>query len=199
MQKRLISIIIPVVRPELVPRCIDAIRKSGSGLDYEIITELDRDFIGCPLMVKKMVKECKGEYVLFLGDDTIPQPNFLDEAWSKMGTFDDGIGLVALNDGTGRKLLATHWLASKKLLPLIGGEFFHTGYHHTYCDNELSLRTQLLNKYVYAEKSVIEHDNPILKHDRPLDEHYKRAYSQQDNDKRLFEDRKKEIINAYNK
>jgi hypothetical protein len=187
-----VSIIIPVIRPNLLERCVSAIKTNAEYDNYEIITEEDVDRIGCPKMVKKLVERTTGDAVMFLGDDTIPQPGFLKNAVNQLKSFKDNIGLVALNDGTNRRMLATHWLAHKKILPIIGGEFFHTGYHHCYCDNELSLRTQLLDLYAYCHDSVIEHDNPILKKTE-MDEHYKRAYSFYEQDRVLFENRKRDI------
>jgi GT2 family glycosyltransferase len=114
-------------------------------------------------MVKRLVEKSKHDLVCFLGDDTIPQHGFLREALKAMKTLPDGWGLVALNDKVHQGRLATHWLADKRLLPLIGGEFFHTGYSHCFCDSELTLRCHALGRYVFAEKAVIVHDHPVVR------------------------------------
>lgn len=159
----LVSIIIPVIRPESAARCIEAVRRNA-GIppeQYEVLTERDTEGIGCPRMVKRLVERSRGEHVCFLGDDTIPQPGFLAAALEVMRQFPDGWGLVALNDGIHDGRLATHWLASRKLLPLLGGEFFHTGYQHNFCDLELTRRCRELGRYAYAKDARIRHDHPL--------------------------------------
>jgi len=113
-------------------------------------------------MVKKLVALSKGEMVMFIGDDTLPQKNFLKNAIKVMKSIHDGYGLVGLNDKNkpGYHPQA-HWLAHKKILPEIGGEFFHTGYIHQFCDNELALRAQNLKRYKYAEDAIVKHPHPI--------------------------------------
>jgi hypothetical protein len=56
-------------------------------------------------------------------------------------------------------VVATHWLAGKKLLPYIGGEFFHLGYRHVGCDNELTERAKALGKYVWCERARVRHEH----------------------------------------
>ena len=106
----MISIIMPVIRPEKAKRCVEAIKaNSGVGpLLYEIITKEDTERIGAPKMVKKMTDACEGSMLRFLG-----------------------------------------------------GEFFHTGYRHCWCDNELCLRASELGRYIFCEKAYIYHDHVI--------------------------------------
>jgi len=175
-----VSIIIPYIRPVGMLLCKDAIL-SNSGVpkeQFEILTAFDEDRIGCPTMVKLMVERTHNDLVMFLGDDTVPQQDFLLNALKVMGTFPDGWGLVGLNDGVQNgKYLATHWLASKKLLPLIGGEFFHTGYWHCFCDNELTQRTAKLERYLWAVDAKIDHINPVIDKQLQMTEDYEKVYS----------------------
>lgn len=185
-----ISIIIPIIRIESAECCMAAIKKNaGIPIDYyEIVTEVDADRVGCPRMVKRLVKKAKGQCIMFLGDDTIPQKDFLKNALTAMELLPDGWGLVGLNDQqqNGNKL-ATHWLADKRLLSLLDDEFFHTGYWHTRCDNELTLRCQEMGKYIWAKDAIIEHRHPSFCH-VSVDADYKRVYSQNylEHDKKLF-------------
>jgi len=56
-------------------------------------------------------------------------------------------------------------------------EFFHTGYFHTGCDNELTERCKKIGKYVWAEEAKVYHDHPINDNFKePLDDVYKLAY-----------------------
>lgn len=175
-----VSIIIPYIRPAGMLMCKDAIF-ANSGVpkeQFEILAAHDSKRIGAPMMVKLMVEETHNDLVMFLGDDTVPQENFLLNALITMESLTDGWGLVGLNDGVqDGKYLATHWLASKKLLPLIGGEFFHTGYWHCFCDNELTQRTTELGKYLWAVDAKIDHLNPVIDHRIQMTADYHRVYS----------------------
>ena len=175
-----VSIIIPYIRKEGMERCKDAIFKN-SGVpkeQFEILTSFDGDRIGAPLMVKFLVDVAKHDLVMFLGDDTVPQPDFLSNALQVMAKIPDGWGLVGLNDGVQNGLyLATHWLGHKKLLSLIDGEFFHTGYYHCFCDNELTQRATALGRYLWSTDAKIKHLNPMVTPGVETDEDYKRVYS----------------------
>ena len=172
----MISVVIPVVRPEKAARTVSMLYENAGIIDYEVLTEVDDKRIGCPKMVKKLVSESEGSMVCFLGDDSLPQPGFLKHALEAMRALPDGWGLVGFNDNTGR-ILPTHWLAHKNLLPLLDFEFFHTGYTHCCCDVELLERCRSIGRYIYAKKAVVLHDHPILKGDPIIDLDYKRVYS----------------------
>ena len=97
-----------------------------------------------------------------------------------MATLPDGWGLVGFDDNIrkeGTVKAAAHWLGDKRLLPFIGGEFFHTGYRHCWCDNELCERAEALGRYVFSTKAFVYHDHPIV-NGNPADEDYRRVYSQ---------------------
>ena len=179
----LISIIIPVIRPDKAARCKNAIIEN-SGIDrglYEIVTEEDKERTGAPKMIKKMTDSCKGELVCFLGDDTIPQKDFLKNALKAMETLPEGWGLVGFDDNIrlkGQIKAAAHWLADKRLLPLLDGEFFHTGYRHCWCDNELSIRCAELGKYIFCQEAFVYHDH-VLVDPKNDDADYRRVYSQE--------------------
>jgi hypothetical protein len=184
-----VSIIIPIVRPEKATRCIDALLAGGSnvklengsitalidGYPCEILTEIDTDHIGAPLMVKRLTGRTLADCVMFLGDDTIPQRGIIGASMGAMSMFPDGWGLVALNDGIWNGTMPTHWLAHKKLLPYCEGEFFSTAYAHCFCDNELKDIAIEIDRYTYAPEAVLIHDHPHVTHEG-YDEHYKRAY-----------------------
>ena len=190
----MISIIIPIIRREKADRCIQMI-KENAGIpesDYEIVTAEDTKRIGCPRMVKKLVKKAKYDYICFIGDDALPQTDFLKNAIKAMMYLPKNKGLVGFNDFTGRNL-ATHWLCHKDLLPDLGGEFFHTGYIHCFCDNELMARCHDMGKYLYAYDAVIKHDHPSITGNKKdaEDRDYKRVYSDYvfTKDAKLFNDR----------
>lgn len=192
----LVSIIIPVIRPEKAQRCIAAIReKAGipekdapkctfdnainNGYEYEIITEEDKHRIGVTKMVKRLTDKSKGEMVCFIGDDCIPRTNFLKNAIRAMEHIPDGWGLVSFNDNPTTTRSAAHWLAHKKLLPLLDGEFFHTGYQHCFCDDELLVRCQQMNRYIYAYDAFIYHEHPLTDPNVQPDESFKKVHNEE--------------------
>lgn len=204
----MISIIIPVIREDKFKLCFASIveadkqfhhGKNVYGNRIEIVYEHDKARIGCPLMVKRLVEKSKGDQIMFLGDDTVMQEGCIEEAIKAMAMLPDGWGMVGLNDGRKIRTESAHFLIDKRMLPLIGGELFHTGYKHCFCDSELSLRARLLGRYCYAERANIYHDHPALHKDVESDETYDFVYSQKvwEHDELLFRQRKTEIIAAH--
>ena len=94
----MISVIIPVVRPDKAQRCIEAVRKHSGGVVHEIVVEEDTDRLGCPRMVKRLTDRAFFDWVMFLGDDTVPQEGFMAEAVKHIAEFPDEWGMVGLND-----------------------------------------------------------------------------------------------------
>lgn len=183
----MITVIIPTVRTEGRDRCLSALAEHGGSIPYEVVTEIDNDGIGCPRMVNRLAKMANSEWVLFLGDDTVPQPGLLDAIAQHMGTW----GMIGLNDGIhdGNEL-ATHWCCHKRLLDFTDGAFFHPGYRHSYCDQELTDIAKALGRYVWAEDALIEHRAQILTNDQ--DEYTRKAYDpvNKRHDLRLYLERK---------
>lgn len=197
-----VSIIIPTLgREERFSKLLERISANAGYSNYEIKVAEDKfpPFNqGVPRMVKKLVADSDGELIMYLGNDCLPGPDFLIKAVLKhQQSFPDGIGLVGLNDGYWHGEIATHWLASRSLLPLLDGEFFHTGYYHNGCDNELTERCKKMGKYVWCEESEVRHDHPILKGFRPdsMDEVNRLAYdpSRLEHDRALLKQRSLDI------
>ena len=180
----MISIIVPTIRPQNIPKLQDACALCG--VDYEFLWEEDKERIGAPKMVRKLVERAKYDLVCFLGDDTIPEPGFLKSAHDTMVL--TGALLVGLNDKHSKK--PTHWLASKELLPLIGGEFFCTEYLHNFCDDELRQRADKIGKYVWCEAAKVDHFHPVFG-TADWDDDYKKVLNKErwDHDLNLFIER----------
>lgn len=156
-----VSVIIPIVRPDKAERAIEAVELHCPGV--EIIAERDIDGIGCPKMVKKLTEKTTRDMVMFLGDDTIIKAGALQSAVKHMASLPDGWGVVGLCTFPGKENDAhSHWLAHKKMLPLLGGEFFSTEYEHCFCDNELEDITKEHGRWVWAQDAQIYHDHPIV-------------------------------------
>lgn len=190
-----VSIVIPTLgRPEKLSRLVATIKKRAGYNNYEIVVEHDsfKKRQGCPKTLKKGVEKSTGELVMFLGNDCVPEKNFLRNAVKAMSTLPQEWGMVGLNDGVyGANGTSTHWLASRKLLPFIGGEFFCTEYEHCFCDNELKDRVLKLGRYTWAEDAKIHRDN-AMNHGGKLDEVLKIAYDKErfERDRATYERRK---------
>ena len=162
-----VSIVVPTLgRPEKLARLLKLIGQNADWPNYEILVQHDsfEKRKGVPVNFKEGVDRSAGEYVMFLANDCLPQPGFLFQAMKRMFlAFPNADGLVSINDGVWNGDPATHWLASKKLLPFLDGEFFNTIYFHTKCDVELTERCKLMGKFVYEPLSKLIHENPIVK------------------------------------
>ena len=174
---RKVSIIIPIIRPESARRCVEAINKNAGipASQFEIVSAVDTGTVGCPEMVKMLTKRTNHDLVMFLGDDTVPQENFLKNALREMHDLPDGWGVVGM-DSSGENPCA-HWMAHKNMLEHIeGGNFFSTDYVHCWCDDELKEIAESLGRWAFSAGSVIEHYHPIFE-TAEWDEGYDRAYS----------------------
>lgn len=167
-----VSIVIPWLgRDENLGKIHQLIHARANYPNFEVIIEKDsfENRQGVPKTLKAGVAKATGEYIMFLGNDCEPQSNFLILAVLKaLKTFDPNIylgprvGLVGLNDGYWENgEVATHWLAHRKLLDYLDGEFFHTGYNHVGCDNELTERCRDWRSYVWCKEARIKHNHPI--------------------------------------
>lgn len=168
--------------------------------NFDVLVEHDsfENRLGVPKLLKKMVDKSKGEFIVFMGNDCIPQPGWLREAMDAMRSkFPAMDGLVGLNDGVTSGHENPHWLASKKLLPMLDGEFFHTGYNHVGCDNELTARCEKAGKYFWCREAVVYHDHPMWHgaKDTDIDETYKLAWNAESvkHDRELLEARAKQV------
>lgn len=191
-----VSIIIPVVHTWKAERCVDAIQKNA-GIpkdEYEIIQKIDLHGIGCPKMINLLGHQTKGGMVCFLGEDTIPQKDFLKNAIAAMESIPDGYGMVSFNDNPTTTLSAAHWLLHKKMLPFLDNNYVWEGYKHSFCDDELLIRCQSMGRYIYAYNAILIHDHPIFKGDQKKaigaritdDPEYAKAYSSYEEDQAEF-------------
>lgn len=189
-----VTICVPTLgREGKLKRLLDLIPKTAEYPNYDVLVEQDsfENNVGVPKLLRKMVEASKGEFIAFLGNDCVPHPGWLRLAMEMMrAKFPDTGGLVGLNDLYWHGEFSPHWVASKKLLPMLDGEFFHTGYHHVGCDNELSERCRKAGKYAWCEQAVVYHDHPMqpgakIEHDRVYD--LARVYEKEDRE--LFKSR----------
>jgi hypothetical protein len=189
----MISILIPTIRPENIPALTKAIYQNAGLMptEYEIIWEYDRERIGCPRMLKNLVKKAKGDKIAFIGDDTIPCKDFLKNALAALEGLPDGIGVVAFNSQQSRH--AAHFLASRAMLEkLPDGEFFSTDYHHCFCDNELTDIAIEQGRFTFCDDAKLIHNHPAFQ-TVGTDPDYDRVYSPEflNHDRKTYYKRKR--------
>ena len=160
-----VTVCIPTLgRGEKLRQLLHAIPATAQYNNFGVLVEHDSfdDRQGVPRLVKKMVEKASGEFIVFLGNDCVPRPGWLRLAMQQMkASFPDMDGLVGFNDCVTDGKENPHWLASKKLLPMLDGEFFHTGYNHVGCDNELTARCKMAGKYAWCEQAEVFHDHRL--------------------------------------
>lgn len=177
-----VSVIIPVTRPHKIHAVEESVyANAGIPLSqFEIIYIEDLDRIGCPKMIKHLVSKTQYDLVMFFMDDAFAEQDLIKNALIGMGDLLDEWGMIGFNDHFHlEEGVATAWIADKKLLEHLGGEFAHTGYRHCFWDNELVDRCREMGKYRWLKEASFIHDHPILKGVLPSqqdDEVYKLVY-----------------------
>ena len=204
MEKYKISVCVPTLwRPDKLKRLLEAIRKNANYSNYEIIVKADKmppNNVWAPTMLAECVKEATWDAILFLGNDCIPEPNFMQEAvWGMVRKFPDFDWMIWLSDWYWRWdqwQVSTHWMASKKLLPYLGWFFFEPSLFHCWCDNILQARCEKIWKFSWCEKARLFHDHPINNwFTFGVDELYAQAYGgpRKKHDDKVY----KELIKKY--
>jgi glycosyltransferase involved in cell wall biosynthesis len=161
-----VSIIIPHIKSDKrdtkLERLLKLIKENSGYNNYEVIVENDNfppNNLGAPKTFNNGYQKATGGIISFLGDDCIPQKNFLKQAvYDLVFNFSDLSGLVSFNDEFWYGEVANHWLAGKSLLPFVGGYFFYPEYKHTGCDSELTQMARKNGKYFFSEGAVVHHE-----------------------------------------
>src|SRR4030042_4805856 len=146
----MISICIPMIRPEHEARLREAIALNA-GIppeDYEIVIQHDNMREGCARTLHKAVQRAQGDKICFIGDDTMPEKDFLKFALEIMEYLPDGWGVVGLNSQESKH--AAHFLADRRMSKILpDGYFFHPEYYHCWCDHELTDIAGENNRYAF--------------------------------------------------
>jgi glycosyltransferase involved in cell wall biosynthesis len=164
----LVSIIIPTrFRDEHLDRCLGLIaddERSYPNIEVIVVRdELDQP-MGCPRAVNTGLSKANGDYIVFLGNDCLPQPGWLRNAMAMLRySFPEGKGMVSFNyDHTPGR--AQHFLIHKDVLKLLpynqdsdNLKLFNEDYYHNYVDEELLAVMLYNNKYRWCPTARVLH------------------------------------------
>jgi hypothetical protein len=180
-----VTIVMPWVRAHLIEN-VKKMAIVNAGIPSNEIDLQAVDNRGGPsvnVVFNMIVDRTESEYVMFLADDTLPQPGYLKAA---LEAFTDGILFVMTNDGTNTDRYG-HFIFHRSLLPMLGGKLAHEGYQHCCADSEFITRAKQMGVYKWCPESLIIHNHPFIT-GAPTDEYYQKAYSPEvrDKDRALF-------------
>lgn len=130
--------------------------------------------------------------VILASDDMIPVYAGYDDvvATAMEQNFPDTDGVLWFNDGfSGRDKLITLSIAGRKYLERFG-YLYHPDYQSVYSDNEFTDVAKMLNRYVYIDHVIIQHN--WIGMTSPSDPLHQRNESPQHyaHDKRVYDERK---------
>jgi glycosyltransferase involved in cell wall biosynthesis len=155
-----ISIIIPSLgRPDGLKLCLESIEKLHYPKDkIEVCVINDEPRIGVPKRLAEGVSKTKGDFIVFMANDTEFDPDCLLIAVRE--SRGEGKGLVSFNDGP---LLPDegnicHFMIRRDLLPKLDREeIFSTDFYHQGCDNWLWAQCKKLGEAHHSENARIVH------------------------------------------
>ena len=162
-----VSVIIPTrFREDMLNRLLDAMeRDEKSYPDLNVIVYRDEGSqpLGCIKSVNAALKEAKGDYICFLGDDCLVTPGWLRNAVFFARSRQDGRVMVAFNNGAS-SLSFQHFLIHRDLINYLDynknsetPKLFCEEYYHSFCDSDLAYQMLYLNKFYWCPNSLVYH------------------------------------------
>ena len=162
-----ISIVIPTrFREKHLNNCLDAI-KSNSSIDHEVIIVRDenKDRVGCANAVNVGTHMCDTDIIVFIGNDTLPQPGWDTNALDCLAEFNNSIGMVGFNDTVtdyNEKPAPQHFMIHKEIIKKLPNQKLFYNYHHNYCDVELHHRVNEMGLYNMCDTAIIYHIHHMI-------------------------------------
>ena len=150
----LFSIIVPTCRPEGFARLEKSI-KEFTTLNYEII-KLDGEGTAV-VKFNQGVEQAKGDYIVFMADDTEATLGWLEKAYATLVEKLNGRGAVAFNDGYWQDRNMGHFLCSKDMAEELGGHLWDPEFKHCGVDPLMYAKLKAKKLAVYAPNAKIVH------------------------------------------
>mgnify|MGYP001559889138 CR=1 FL=1 len=177
-----IKVCIPTTlgRRQRLQECIRSVQEN-SGYPHELVV-FENSLGGWVAAVREMVMDLGDDPVVVIGDDTLPQPDWLKTlvgAYTKR--FPDNDGLVQPDDGSHRGRIASYPMATPRFLLA----WIYSGYRHNYADKELKKVAEAMGKYLWVPESKVIHKH-YEKHPELFDETYALQKETRESDRLLY-------------
>jgi hypothetical protein len=171
----------------VTPELCNTLRSIHSNIDIQIGTSTSK----IHAVNRDMEKAKPYDILLLASDDMVPIRKGYDNIIrSHMKQyFQNTDGVLWYNDGFQGRNLNTLCILGKKYYDRFG-YIYHPSYKSFYCDNEFMEVANKLNKQVYIDDVIIQHQHPdILKNQ--YDELYTKNSKYAEQDRLLYEERKR--------
>jgi glycosyltransferase involved in cell wall biosynthesis len=217
-----VDVIVPTVKPrtEKLPG-LAASLKASTGLarlilvldDGEHRAELENAGVDTadsiitpgrfPVKVNAGYEASTADWIQVVGDDCVFHPGWLDHQQWVADRY--GAKVVGSNDQANPRVLrgehATHWMIARDYIETSGaswdgpGVVTHEGYKHWFCDDEIVVKARSEGVFQPALGAVIAHHHPITGLAEE-DEVYRKNDQYADRDRKRFEKRVREHVDA---
>jgi hypothetical protein len=184
--KDIISVIMPTTN--LAQAILSARRmKDNAGMPMRMIIVQDNIKQGYIKTLNKTASMVSSDYIAYVAQDSLSGRNWLKIAFETLEQQQKS--LCALNDGKFEGTLASFGLVKKAFCEQFYGEgnIFYPGYHSHRADDELTLHARLTEQLIYVPSAIM------------LEVDYRLHRPINNDDIALFEIRKKQIKNEYDK
>lgn len=190
----MIKVCIPTT-PERRQRLLDCVRavQENSNYPHELVVfeNLLGGWVGA---VRGMIKDLGEDPVVVIGDDTIPQSDWLKILVSAYAErFPNNDGLAQPDDGSHKGRIASYPMATPQFLL----RWIYSGYKHNYADKELKNVAQSRGLYLWVPESKVVHRHYEV-HPELYDSTYALQQKTRSGDQALYSQRSRVSSNYQN-
>lgn len=164
-------------------KCVKAVQDNSS-YPHEVVV-FENSLGGWVPAVREMIKDLGEGLVVVIGDDTIPQPDWLKILVSAyMERFPNNDGLAQPDDGIHHGRIASYPMATPAYLL----RWIYSGYKHNYADKELRNVAAARGEYLWVSESKVVHIDANVRPEL-YDETYALQRDTRSKDKQLYAQR----------
>lgn len=132
--------------------CVKAVQ-DNSNYPHELVV-FENQLGGWVAAVRQMIKDLGNDPVVVIGDDVLPQPDWLKILVAAyQGKFPNQEGLVQPDDGRHRGRIASYPMATPQYLL----RWLYSGYIHNYADKELKKVSEAQGRYLWVPEAKTIH------------------------------------------
>ncbi len=181
----MIKVCIPTTigRRQRLSNCIRAVAEN-SNYPHELVI-FENSLGGWVVAVRKMIKDLGSDPVVVIGDDTLPQKDWLAIlANAYVARFPNKEGLAQPDDGHHKGRIASYPMATPAYLL----HWIYSGYKHNYADKELRNAASSRGEYLWVAESKVTHQH-YEEHPELYDETYDLQKGTRGDDRALYNQR----------